>query len=447
MLALLMLAMLVGMHDTAAQSSENQPVKLRLLSNRQVYKQGQTAVLEIVLYDANNQRRRILEDIQFDLKVNPPNAKSYREKIRIKQNFSAVGKKITLEEPGLYEISTSSDQLLNDGLLLKVKDMVTREIKSGIDLDLKMRKNLRLKVEEPAATLVNDNTFEVQLRVFPDEPRLADGNDNAKIYAYLMGRQAVAPADIQIILHNNDGHLDPNVLKIKKGNFRGQSNLTSEHVGPVTVEYIDARPGAKVKGPKKLVVDFRPPVTRLQLTSSPQDITILEKTDIIARFLDHKGNLIADDRTRKVHFTLKQGHGHFSSSQVEIPANQGYAKTEFFPTRAEVVTIEAHTQNLLKQKTQINVGWPFMLLALTAVGAAIGGLLSFLLKKGTRWWVILAGPVFGIVLYWAAIFGLITTLPNHIILNPISAFTIAVIGGWAGPRVLDTMVKRFEGPV
>lgn len=419
------------------------PIKLHVQSNSQVFEKGQTASIEITLLDAENRPRRAIEDLPIQFNIVPPEGKTQQRSTRIEAHTRSVNETIVLNQTGIYGVSAQSDQLLDDGLLIKVLE-TQRAIKDGLDLDSLMERRLDPDAGFSSPDPLPARSFEIDLRVFPDEPRLADGKDSARIFAYLIGQNTVAPSDIQIILHSNDGYLDPNVLKIEKGKFRGRTNLTSKHVGLVEIEFMGANPEVRIRGDKKLQVDFHPPVTRLELTASPQTISLFEKTNIIVRLLDHAGNLVADNRIRKVHLTLRNGNGHFSRNNIEIPPNQGQADIKFYPTLPNEVVIEAHSPNLLKQRTQILVGWPVLLLTLTGIGAIVGGLLAHLLMKDSNRWLISGGPVFGLVLYWAMLFGLIDILPDYLLLNPISAFVIAVIGGWSGPKVLDSVLKRIN---
>ena len=442
--ATIALVFLIGLPAIAAAIDDLPPIKLNIQSNNQVFEKGQTASIQITLFDAENRPSRATEDLAIQLNVVSPEGKARQRSTRIETHTRSVNETIILDQTGIYEISAQSDQLLDDGLLIKVLE-TRREIKDGLDLDSLMEGRLESGSGLSGSDFLPATRFEIDLRVFPDEPRIADGKDSARIFAYLVGQNTVAPAEIQIILHSNDGHLDPNVLKIEKGNFRGRTNLTSEHIGSVEIEFMGAQPNVRMRGDKKLQVDFNPPVTRLELITSPQKISLFEKTKIIVRLLDHAGNLIADNRIRNVYLSLANGKGHFSRNNIEIPPNQGQADVEFYPILPNDVVIEAHSPNLLKQRTQIIVGWPVLLLILTGIGATVGGLLSHLLKEDSNRWLILGGPVFGLVLYWAMLFGLIDILPDYLLLNPISAFVIAVIGGWSGPKILDSVLKRVNG--
>jgi hypothetical protein len=41
------------------------------------------------------------------------------------------------------------------------------------------------------------------------------------------------------------------------------------------------------------------------------------------------------------------------------------------------------------------------------------------------------------------IFGLLQSIPRAMALNPLSAFAVAIIGGYVGPQLLGVMAQRF----
>jgi cyanate permease len=104
--------------------------------------------------------------------------------------------------------------------------------------------------------------------------------------------------------------------------------------------------------------------------------------------------------------------------------------------------VAAATPAILTKSTTLRVSLPILLIALTAVGGLIGGVMAFWTKR-TRWWRIVIGLFTGFVLYWAMIFGLLQSIPRAAALNPLSAFAVAIIGGYMGPQLLGIMAQRF----
>ena len=105
-------------------------------------------------------------------------------------------------------------------------------------------------------------------------------------------------------------------------------------------------------------------------------------------------------------------------------------------------TVAAATPAILTKSTTLRVSLPILLIALTAVGGLIGGVMAFWTKR-TRWWRIVIGLFTGFVLYWAMIFGLLRSHPAGCRPQSLSAFAVAIIGGYMGPQLLGIMAQRF----
>jgi hypothetical protein len=105
-------------------------------------------------------------------------------------------------------------------------------------------------------------------------------------------------------------------------------------------------------------------------------------------------------------------------------------------------TVAAATPAILTKSTTLRVMLPTLLIALTAAGGLVGGVIAFWTKR-TRWWRVVIGLFTGFILYWAMIFGLLQSVPRAMALNPLSAFAVAIIGGYIGPQLLGVMAKRF----
>ena len=102
----------------------------------------------------------------------------------------------------------------------------------------------------------------------------------------------------------------------------------------------------------------------------------------------------------------------------------------------------ASTPAILTKSTTLRVTLPTLLITLTAAGGLVGGVMAFWTKR-TRWWRVVIGLFTGFVLYWAMIFGFLQSIPRAAALNPLSAFAIAIIGGYIGPQLLGVLAQRF----
>lgn len=416
-----------------------QPVKIDVTALHQISPVDGSVPVEITVLNVDNRPEKAPHDIPLELVVVTPDGESRVMDTTLGAGQSDTSVTVALSQPGVYTLQAKSAQLIDGGTLIRALEpqeapfdpMAKRDPTDSIDLDLLLTQTMDTK------------DLKLALRAFPDEPRLADGRDSATVYAYLIGGQTVAPFNIQIVLHNDDGTLDPNVVLIKRGDFRGHARLTSKHVGKVRVEYLNSSPELPITGEKNLEVDFRVPVVKLAAIASPARISIFERSRLMVRLMDHQGRLTADDRDRDVYLSIQEGRGLVEKTNLVVSKGTAQASALFNPTASGTVTIEARSPNLLPQTISLEIYWPVLLFIITAFGAAIGGSLAFLHKKASTWWLIPTGLVTGFILYWAVLFGLIDIMANHLILNLFSAFSIAVLGGWAGPKVIDALLKRF----
>jgi hypothetical protein len=163
---------------------------------------------------------------------------------------------------------------------------------------------------------------------------------------------------------------------------------------------------------------------------------------IVVELQDAAGRVVATDQPRRISLYLETGNGEIAPVEVDVAKDQATGRASFTPWWMGTTTVAAATPAILTKSTTLRVMLPTLLIALTAAGGLVGGVIAFWTKR-TRWWRIVIGLFTGFILYWAMIFGLLQSIPKAMALNPLSAFAVAIIGGYVGPQLLRVMAKRF----
>jgi hypothetical protein len=278
---------------------------------------------------------------------------------------------------------------------------------------------------------------------------LADGKDSATIHVFFYtdkNEEGVATKDIKVRLFNSSGNPNPINVLIPQGDDYGEAKLVSNQAGIVSVEYLSAAPPVKAPANRNLRIKFGPPISKLELETSPPSISLVDTADLIVRLVDENNRPIATDTSRQITFSIAKGRGEIRKDEIIIEKGRADGRSSFLPTWRGEVTLNAATPNLPLAEAKLQVELPGSLLALSGLGGLVGGLIVFLTKQGSKWWRIAIGLVTGFVLYWAFVFGVLTAIPRFIVLNPLSAFALSTLGGWLGTEVFNQILKLFKLP-
>ncbi len=100
---------------------------------------------------------------------------------------------------------------------------------------------------------------------------------------------------------------------------------------------------------------------------------------------------------------------------------------------------------MISKSAQVQVNLPLMLLGLSTLGGLAGGGIAYLVKKNGKLkaWRIVIGMVAGFVLYWFCLYLGLGHLAHAVVLNPLSAFILSLLGGWSGTSVFDMAGKKL----
>jgi hypothetical protein len=464
--------------SSPAQAQDRLPVKLEIVASAHAVKVGDGVTLNIILRGADNGPAAAPKELGVQVEMKTPAGPLALADVVIAAGQSAAQVQFQVTAPGMWAVRARNSELLEGGTVIYAKpaglhselsgsDAVTRQADAapaaptsstvvalnegqtaqtrGID-DLiptpttpSGGAGTDVAVASPTATAGAPATT-VVLATSPDRRLLADSQDAATVYAFL--RNGAAEKDIRIQLVASLGTISPNPLVIKKGEFSGQATLVADRVGRARIRYVAEQPEVAVEGGADLQVDFAPPITQLQLRASPPVVSLLDMPQIVVELQDAAGRAVATDEPRRISLYLEKGNGEIDPVELEVPQGQATGRAGFTPWWMGATTVAAVTPALLARSTSLRVMLPTLLIALTAAGGLVGGVMAFWTKRA-RWWRVVIGLFTGFILYWAMIFGLLQSVPRAAALNPLSAFALAIIGGYIGPQLLEAMAKKL----
>ncbi len=429
----------------AAQSSGNKPVKMRVEAEGKNFRSEEPVEIQVTCLDADNNKAEVKQDYTITVLTHLPSGKVDTARVTIPAGEAAQKVIMKFEESGIIHVQAQHDRLLQGETFIQVK---TKHKERG---EAQPQKRNGAAEENEAfslsareqISLQGASSYALTLRYSPQRTLLADGKDQATIQAFVLNNDDSSAAEIRVRLFSSGGALSPQPLIIPAGQDVGTATLTSKDPQAITVEYVSATPPAELRGENKMQIVFGPPISQLGVDASPPVITLVDKSDLVVKLLDSSNTPVATDVPRKISFTIEAGRGDIETKELTIAAGSFEARTSFRPTWRGNVRIIAATPNLQTAPVELKVALPILILSLSVIGAAIGGVIAYWREQEPKWWRIVLGLVTGFVFYWAFVFGVLPLISREIVLNPLSALALSVIGGWLGTEVFNMVLKRL----
>lgn len=456
----------------AVPAAAQDPVKLEVVSSVPAVGVGAAVTLEITLRAADNSAAPAPKPMEVQFDVAAPFGQSSLGSVSFAPGQSSVRIPLQVTAPGMWSVRALNKELLEGGTIILGKplkeqgalpkpeqpgevvavspgatgdpEVVTRGlddvIAPGAGVPAAAQSSQDVAVALPTAPV--RATGWIRLAATPERRFLADGKDSATITAILEDAPDGAAQDIQIQFLPSLGTVTPNPLIIPKGEVVAFATLSAAEVGTSKVRVASVRPRLDVARGPELEVSFAPPISQMQVSASPPDSSLLDLPEIVVALKNADGHTVATDEPRTIALRLEEGNGEVQPVQVEIAAGQFEGRAKFMPWWMGATRVVAVTPNLIERSATFNVQLPILLIALTAAGGLVGGIIAFWTNR-SRWWRVVIGLFAGFVLYWAMIFGLLQSIPRNVALNPLSAFAVALIGGYIGPQILGMMARKF----
>jgi len=422
---------------------------------------GQSAVLEITLVNSDYKPAKALKDLPVMVEIVSPDGTTTSKELTIKTGEQLVRYEFPLTVAGTFEVRAKNRELLAGADLLFAKlpsPIATPQPTASPPVSRRPASAPPLPDPEPASVSgmeahsttgieANSETRHplrkvlLNLRSSPQRPFLANGKDVANIFVRVLGEPP--DRDTKVFIFNSDGSMVPKPLVIPKGWPFGEAQLTSEQVGKVQLEYWWSDGWVEIEGNPSLAVEFAPPIVQFKAMASPPAISLLDEAQLVVQLADKKGTRMATDTDRKVTFRIDRGSGAFSKYEITIPNGSSEARTTFLPTQRGQVVVTASSDNMSDQQIALSISWPALLLCLVGFGGLLGGALAYGVHRKNPVLYIAGGVVTGVVLLWFAINGLVPKFPlsRSVLLNPIGAICVAVVGGWLGTEIFTPILK------
>jgi hypothetical protein len=421
-------------------SAQAQSVPAKIDVEAEALASGRGHRVTVRLLDRANQPAKALErmEVYLSVRTSPTDAKP-------------VGR--TVFEPGESSKTTDLPVLGMRGLVyLWARHPAL--LAGGVHLKVARAGGGTVQAAPPPPAQARETAYPLALRVSPERDFWADGQDEARLSAFYLGPGSGPPEDLTLRFSDGTGSMDPSPLSIPRGRDVGESRLRFNQVGKVAVEFIRASAPVELDGDRRIELNFvTPPGTRLKLTASPPAITLAETSQLVVQILTQAGTPVAPGSQQPVVFSIRDGRGSLSHLEATFEPGRVSAQTEFRPTAPGDVTVAASMAGVPEATVNLAVSLPGLLLAVSGLAGLLGGLIAGLPKKLTgAWWKHrglwtrgMVGLVTGFLLYWAAGLGLAGILDRTLLLNPLSAFVVAAVGGWMGTEVFAVLAKRFGG--
>ncbi len=455
------------------QTGGGKPVKLAIQTPGSAVVAGASVEIEVILQNTNNQAVKGTKDFPLELEIRQPSKQTEKMRATIKIGETATKFRTQLNEPGLVEIRAKHRELLEGALFISVKAPAVFKTRPGLKsapkppskpkpsafstaaLFVAFGAGFGFDQDAPALQLVSLAPRQtpppfpasgvslpkltLSLRGSDQRRFLADGKDEAKIQLFLDEASLV---DLQVRLTSNGGKLTPELVMIPSGQFSGEARLTNDHPGAVTVNVQSSTPKVNLNDAKELRFSFAPPISKLDLETSPPKIYMGDRSELIVRLKDEHGRALNTDEAREITLAIESGRGEIERTVLAIEPNRFEARSGFTPAESGKVIITAWTQGLMEDRDEIEVARATALLIWSGLGGLLGGLLAFW-SRGRKWWQTPAGAITGTVFYWSFVFGLLPFLPRVGVVNSWSAFAISIIGGWLGVEIFSLILRRL----
>jgi len=412
------------------------PVKLGVEASWHTVRAGEQVPLRVRLLDSANQpvkpSRRF--DVLLQARLPSGEVKPLRT---VELAAGQAEKEVAIAPPGngMVYIWAKHAELLPGGEFVSVKAPPAEQ---------KRPPGAPVPTPPPAPVPFSPEIPHLALRYSPDRRFLADGKDAVTIAAFLLNETASLTGDVRLNLFDSSGTMRPTPLIIPKGQDSGRANLTYNNPGTVTVEYLGSTPPAQIDGNKKLQIQFMPPITQMALEASPPAISLVDTADLVVTLTDDRQRPVASDAARHVTFAIQSGRGAITQKELDIPAGQFQARTEFEPAWLGQTSILAATPNLLTATAPLQVSAPVGLLLFSLAGGLAGGYLSYLKQKRSGRRRIGIGVVTGFIFYWACLFVGLAAVGHGIVVNPLSAFALSTLGGWMQTEVFSMLKSKLK---
>jgi hypothetical protein len=272
----------------------------------------------------------------------------------------------------------------------------------------------------------------------------ADGTNYERVAVYYMDSQPPKAA-IKVWLTWDHGEIQPNPLVIKKGEFAAEGHWTSGWpVKNAKVAIANVQPALPVQGSNSASMNFVEPISGVAFFNPPKIMSIVDESDLHARFYDISGNFVRTSDKRKVTFSTSSPIVKFQPGSQEMDWD---FPTMLTPTGWGTELIEVATPGYPPFTHTLVITYVGVVL-LCLAGGLLGSLGDLLTNRNApKGWRILArfmvGALAAVLACWAYVIVGMPQAPSGIFHSRIAVLGVSLVGGWAGIVVVRRIAKTL----
>jgi hypothetical protein len=179
-------------------------------------------------------------------------------------------------------------------------------------------------------------------------------------------------------------------------------------------------------------VQFSDPIVAIVFANPPSKLNIVEQAMISVRFIDRTGVPVSATAPIHFKFNINSPHAHLSPVSDKTRPGDPDFSTSITPAALGSFTVEAAVPGYKPISQRLEVTG-FLLLALCALGGALGGLVNhYDLKQKGLLVSLVTGMIVALPITWAYVWIGLPNINTAILHNQLSAVMVATIAGMSG---------------
>lgn len=279
----------------------------------------------------------------------------------------------------------------------------------------------------------------------------ADGTQCAQVQAFYLGSDDLQH-DIEIWLSASNGNLDKNPVVIKKGTTLSTACWTSQYPFPAaTLAVAVTKPPGFIfasspgqADPQKVTHKFTDAITGIEVVNAPQDITVVDAFNLVARFKGANGPVRLSEK-REMHFIPSSGSLTMKPAITTVNVGDFDSTTVLLPTYFGKSSVEVSTPGYQPVTFTVTVTWLSVLLS-SLIGGFLGGVLAWLSAKDKPITSIVTGMIVGPVASWAYVVVGLPKIDTPLLHNQLAVIFVALIVGFCGIKGLTFIASKLGLP-
>lgn len=407
------------------------PRRIQCKVENRVVKGESSVTIFLTLLDSTELETNAHKDLLISVKVTYLiKNESYRDSILFQHEKDIVTYTLSIKHEGPLRVIFDNKELTGCELMLKSIDQ--KKQTGSLLPDRSVFQFASFQQTAPVVLVIPPTSIlykangkqEAQITYSLEDPdNLWPENETARI-------NVVAPA----------GLLSSNSVIIDRASL-GVISLKSTQPGVIKVRSIAVTPGVKID-PVEVPITFVKDIDSFEVLM-PDSLHLLEEGELVINLKSTGGSNATTDQDIPYSLAIEGSALRLEPKHGVVEKGRSSARLRVIPVSIGSSRVTISMENYLDKSSTVRVKFPTFLIFLALLGGSLGGLLSLFINKEKNYWKIVVSAVTGPMLMWVALYMGIGNLSPTIILNPISCFLIAFIGGWAGVAVINLMLRGF----